>query len=147
VDNLAGGCYLDAMRLLACALLLLALAVPARALDGDDSGDTDPGDFGKRLRALDEGTERDADYPEAAGEEADEQDPIDADLEPRDPLDDQENADGTESAPRPRRDAPAKAPRYPNVLESAPPSGQATGRKATGKGATPRSPSPLDADD
>lgn len=151
MDNLRGGCYLDAMRLLACLLLLLALAVPARGLDDDEAGDADQGDAGKRLRAIDDGTERDADYPEAAGEDADEHDPhdpVEAELEPRDPYDDQEPG----PAPRVGRDAPretpAKAPRYPNVLESAPPGGQATGGKAiSGKGAAPKSPSPLDADD
>lgn len=154
MDNLPGGCYPDGMRLLACALLLLVLAVPARAVDDDDSGDTEPSDAGKRLQAIEEGTERDADHPEAAGEEADEadpHDPVETELEPRDPYDDRE----AEPAPAPHagREAPAKPPRYPNVLEKAAPGGQATGGKATtgkattGKGAAPKAPSPLDADD
>lgn len=139
------------MRLLACLLLVLALAVPARALDDEEAGDTDPGDAGERLRAIDEGNMRDHDHPEAAGEEVeapDEHDAIDAEQAPRDPYDDGE----TDAAPPARRDAsrtpPAKPPRYPNVLESAAPTGQATGGKHTdGKGAAPKAPSPVDAGD
>ena len=149
VYNPWGGCYLDGMRLLACLLLVLALAVPARALDDEEAGDPDPGDAGERLRAIDEGNARDADHPEAAGEEVeapDEHDAIDPDLPPRDPYDDGE----TEATPpaRATRTPPAKPPRYPNVLESAAPTGQAAGGKPTdGKGKAPKAPSPVDADD
>jgi hypothetical protein len=141
VDNPPRGCYLDAVRLLASLLLLLLLAVPARALDDEDATDSDPGDFGARLRALDDAVVRDAEHPETMGdEEPEDRDPLD-DVEqaPRDPDDDDD------PMPAPRRDAartpPAKPERYPNPLESVAPSGDT---RADGKGAGPKSPSPPD---
>jgi hypothetical protein len=142
VDNPPEGCYLDAVRLLASLLLLLLLAVPARAFDDEDATDSDPAEFGSRLRALDDTVVRDAEHPETMGdEEPEDRDPLD-DVEegPRDPYDDEE------PAPAPRRDAartpPAKPERYPNPLESAAPSSD---KGADGKGAEPKSPLSPDA--
>ena len=139
------------MRLLACLLLVLALAVPARALDDEGQGHR-PGRRRRALRAIDEGNMRDADHPEAAGEEVeapDEHDAIDAE-QPAAPT---RTTTGRRRPRRPRAATPRgrrrRSPRAtPNVLESAAPTGQATGGKRTdGKGAAPKAPSPVDADD
>jgi hypothetical protein len=154
VDNHAVGCYLDDMRLLACLLLVL-LAVPARALDDDAAADErDAVEAGRRLRAIDDAVQRDADRPATAGDEEPEPDePVDEGAqEPRDPYDDEI------APPQPsRRDAgrtppPAKPESYPRPLETGGSAARASDGKgagranAGGKRSAPK-PSPLDVGD
>src|SRR4029078_8313359 len=97
---------------------------PPAALEAEGAGTPPRGAAGERRRAIDEGNARDADHPEAAGEEVgapDEHNAIHPDLPPHDQYDDGE----TEATPpaRATRTPPAKPPRYPNVREIAAPTG------------------------
>jgi len=130
------------MRLLACLLLVL-LAVPVWALDDEEAAaEREAVEAGKRLQAIDEAAERDADHPEVAGEdESEAADALDdVEREPPDPYDDGETAPEPPSRRATQRTpAPEKPPSYPNVLADE----GAAGRAGKGPGSKP---SPLDAE-
>jgi hypothetical protein len=112
VDTHAARCYAGAVRL-AVLLLLLFLTPIARAEDHDD----EPTGLSKRLRAIDESTEFEADHPERVGD-----DPADVAEEPADPTAAPTDESEPAAAPsRSRRAAPR--PHAPSAAVPAPAAG------------------------